>query len=84
MGPYHARFAQTSKAIAAVAIATPSPGRTRGAISPAEPYYDWREVLDYLTRAADVSPALLVLDEFPECTKVPSPCQAFCARSSTA
>ena len=35
----------------------------------AEPYGTWRDILDYLARAAQSSPVLLVLDEFPELMK---------------
>jgi AAA+ ATPase superfamily predicted ATPase len=34
-----------------------------------EPYHEWRDILDYLSRAAEDSPVLLVLDEFPELIK---------------
>lgn len=35
----------------------------------AEPYRDWRDILDYLARRAEETPVLLVLDEFPELIK---------------
>jgi uncharacterized protein len=47
------------------AIALPDPLRDLAA----EPYGDWRDILDYLARAAQGSPVLLVLDEFPELIK---------------
>jgi AAA+ ATPase superfamily predicted ATPase len=31
-----------------------------------EPYSDWRDILEYVARAAQETPVLLVLDEFPE------------------
>jgi AAA+ ATPase superfamily predicted ATPase len=47
------------------AIALPDPRRDLAG----EPYRDWRDILDYLARAAAASPVLLVLDEFPELIK---------------
>jgi uncharacterized protein len=47
------------------AIALPDPRRDLAA----EPYGEWRDILDYLARAAENSRVLLVLDEFPELIK---------------
>lgn len=44
------------------ALALPDPYRDLAA----EPYSDWRDILDYLARAARESRVLLILDEFPE------------------
>jgi uncharacterized protein len=47
------------------AIALPDTRRNLAA----EPYQQWRDILDYLARAAEDAPVLLVLDEFPELIK---------------
>jgi AAA+ ATPase superfamily predicted ATPase len=47
------------------ARALPDPARDLAA----EPYREWRDVLDYLANAAQETAVLLVLDEFPELIK---------------
>lgn len=61
-GTGEAQQAEIASLCRQVALAVPDRHRDLAT----EPFSEWRDILDYLARAAQDAPALLVLDEFPE------------------